>query len=265
LYAENLRSAIPDDLTNADIEFFIGIIDVVDNIWLKARLADIVWFKKSPPDPKFACIAIDAYRFISLDFKTWVHGGRECWERAIRLAQMLKSGAGNRLGQIEREIVDSFNIATLQDDPLRFATILKQNKLGRGNSVDIAQKLETFAHEQENIFHACEYFAASEEWYSMAPDRNKAAKVTAAHAECLIKIAESATSNIVAAQYYEQAIQVYRTIPNSERDNLYVDKKISELKERLNNAGQNSIAEMGVLRRPCGILFPPYFPDVLTR
>lgn len=86
------RSVIPDDLFEADIEFFATIVAEIDDIRLRARLADLVWLKKKPRDISFALIAIDAYRAIALETETWVRDGRECWERAISLARMLKAG-----------------------------------------------------------------------------------------------------------------------------------------------------------------------------
>lgn len=72
------RSVIPDDLTDADILFFAEIVDAVDDIWLKARLADLAWLKRKPRDVAFALTAIDAYRSIPLDTETWIRGGHEC-------------------------------------------------------------------------------------------------------------------------------------------------------------------------------------------
>lgn len=106
------RSVVPDDLPDADILFFAEIIDVVDDDWLKARLSDLVWLKGKPRNTAFALKAIDAYRCLSLDTDTWIHGGRDCWPRAISLARMLKGGAGDRLERMEATIVVAFNAAT---------------------------------------------------------------------------------------------------------------------------------------------------------
>src|SRR5688572_18676049 len=94
---EGRRSVIPDDLAEADISFFAEIVDEIDDPWLKARLADLVWLKGKPRDVQFALTAIDSYRAIPLTTETWVRGAHECWERAISLALMLKAGAGDRL------------------------------------------------------------------------------------------------------------------------------------------------------------------------
>lgn len=123
------RSVIPDDLFEADIEFFASIVADIDDIRLKARLADLVWLKKKPRDVSFALTAIDAYRAIPLDTETWIRDGRECWERAIRLARMLKAGAGGRVAQMEASIIAAFNGAEANDGflGLWLADLLKSN------------------------------------------------------------------------------------------------------------------------------------------
>lgn len=109
------RSVVPDDFHDADILFFGEIVDAVDDDWLKARLSDLVWLKGKPRNTAFALKAIDAYRGLSLDTDTWIHGGRDCWPRAISLARMLKGVAGDRLAQMEAKIVVAFNAATRAD------------------------------------------------------------------------------------------------------------------------------------------------------
>ena len=163
------RSVIPDDLPDADITFFAEIVDAVDDNWLKARLSDLLWLKGKPRNTAFALKAIDAYRCLPLDTDTWLHGGRECWPRAISLARMLKAGAGDRLQQMEASIVTAFNAAKRDDGflGLWLADLLKSNGLGRAHRADVARKLEALAREfdsEGDLHRAREYFSASAEW-----------------------------------------------------------------------------------------------------
>jgi hypothetical protein len=254
------RSVIPDDLTDADILFFAEIVDVVDDIWLKARLADLAWLKRKPRDVTFALTAIDAYRSIPLDTETWIRGGRECWERAISLARMLKAGAGDRLEQMEASIIASFNSATRQDGflGLWLADLLKSNGLGRPHQAYIAQKLETLALEfdgEGDLHRAREYFSASADWYKSVPDESKAAEMTTSVAEGWVKeaIAQVSSDNpsqMVAASFYENAIQTYRTIPRAERTAYRVDERVAELRAHLNESGEKALDEMGLISTP---------------
>lgn len=254
------RSVIPEDLHDADILFFAEIVDVIDADWLKARLSDLVWLKGKPRNTAFALKAIDAYRSLPLETDTWIHGGRDCWSRAISLARMLKGGAGDRLEQMEATIVVAFNAVTRAGGflGLWLADLLKSNGLGRSHRVDVAMKLEALAHEfdgEGDLHRAREYFSAAADWHKAIPDEVKAAEMTVAVAEGWVKeaIARSASespSHMVASSFYENAIQVYRTIPRAERATHRVDERVSELRARLNESGERSLGEMGLLRTP---------------
>lgn len=256
----NRRSVIPDDLIEADIQFFAEIVDAVDDIWLKARLADLAWLKRKPRGVAFALTAIDAYRSIPLDTETWIRGGQECWERAISLARMLKAGAGDRLKQMEVSIVASFNAATRQDGFLGYwlADLLKTNGLGQLHRNDIAQKLESLAREfdgESDMHRARVYFSASSDWYRTIPDEAKAAEMMASVAEGWVKgaIAQVSSDNPshgVAASFYENAIQTYRTIPRAERTAYRVDERIAELRAHLNESGEKALGEMQLISTP---------------
>ena len=254
------RSVIPDDLPDADITFFAEIVDAVDDNWLKARLSDLLWLKDKPRNTAFALKAIDAYRCLPLDTDTWLHGGRECWPRAISLARMLKAGAGDRLQQMEASIVTAFNAAKRDDGFLRLwlADLLKSNGLGRAHRADVARKLEALAREfdsEGDLHRAREYFSASAEWCRAIPDEAKAAEMTVAVAEGWVKEAAARTksespSHMVAASFYENAIQTYRAVPRTERSKHRVDERIAELRAHLNDSGERALGEMGLIQTP---------------
>lgn len=44
---EGRRSLIPDDLSESDIAFYAEVVDEINDAWLKARVADLVWLKSS--------------------------------------------------------------------------------------------------------------------------------------------------------------------------------------------------------------------------
>lgn len=254
------RSVIPDDLTGSDFEFFSAVIDSTDDVWLKARLADLCWLKQTPRLVDDALAAIDAYRTIPLDAETWVRGGRECWERAISLARMLKAGAGDRLQQMEAAILVAFDAAICQDGflGLWLADLMRANGMARACRTDVASRLDSLAREFDgkgDLHRAREYFSAASDWYRISADESKAAAMTALVAEGWVKEAiartsSSAPSHMVAASFYENAIQTYRTIPGAERAAHRVDERIAELRSHLNNSGEKALGEMGVISTP---------------
>jgi hypothetical protein len=254
------RSAIPEDLSDTDITFLSEIVDGIDDPWLKARLADLVWIRKRPRDVSFALMAIDSYRSIPIDPETWVFDGQECWERAIHLARMLNAGSGDRLKKIEETVIRAFELATRQDGflVLGLVGLLFDNGLSRDKWPIIAQKLESLAREFDNgsdLHSAREFFKASAKWFKAAGDNAKFAEMTVAVAESFVKEAEARIesdkpSHMAAASFYEDAIQTYRTIPRSERPIHRVDERLKELQLRLNESGTRALDEMGIISAP---------------
>jgi len=254
------RSALPEDFQQSDMELFSLVAEEIDDIWLQARLADLGWLLASPRSAKHALLAIDAYRRIPLDTQTWVHGGRECWERAISLTQMLRAGAGERMKEIEAAITSAFEVAKSEDGflALWLADLLRTNHLASGKGTDIAKRLESLARNfdvEGDLHRAREFFAASAEWFQQAGDAAKTAEMTVFVAEGWVKeavarISSDKPSHMVAASFYENAIQTYRSIPRSERAAHGVDERIAELLKSLKQAGERSLDEMGVISSP---------------
>jgi len=260
LVMEGRRSIIPDDLSESDVAFFSQVVDAADDPWLKARLADLTWLRQTKRNVRFALAAIDAYLAIPLDAETWVRGGRECWARAIQLARMLKGGAGDRVAEIEATILKVFESATKHDGflGLWLADLLKSNGLGRTQRAPIAQKLETLAGEFDadgDLHRAREYFSAGAKWFKLAGDEAKAATMTVCEAEGWVKeavarVSSTNPSHMVAATFYENAIQIYRTIPSAERTPHRVDERLAELRAHLSESGEKSLGEMGLVSSP---------------
>ncbi|MGX5729702.1 DUF4209 domain-containing protein [Pseudoxanthomonas beigongshangi] len=254
------RSSIPDDLTKEDVAFFAQIVDEIDDARLKARIADLVWLLAKPREVRFALIAIDSYRAIPLDAETWVRDGRECWNRAIGLSRMLRQAAGDRLQEIETAILAALLPVVAEDGYLALwlAEVLKSNRLGRGHHPQVAEKLETLARQFEgagDLHRAVDHWRAASGWFLLAGNNEKAAEATVAVAECLVKqavarISSDSPSHMAAASSYEEAIQVYRTIPRAERARYRVDDRIIELRTLLNESGEQSLGEMGIIRSP---------------
>lgn len=254
------RSSLPEDFQEPDVALLAQFSEEVEDIWLQARLADLVWLLLKPRSPKHALLAIDAYRQMPLDTEIWVHDGRECWERAISLCRMLGAGAGERISEIEVAIVAAFNGAKSKNGFLTFwlADLLITHRLGRDQGVDIAGKLETMARDFDlkgDLHHAREYFDAAAKWFQQSGNRAKAAEMTVSLAEGWVKeavarISSEQPSHIVAASFYENAIQIYRSIPRSERSAHRVDERMAELHKQLNETGSRSLDEMGVITSP---------------
>ena len=217
------RSAIADDFTDSEIDFFAKISDTIDNPFLKGRLADLVWHRRVPRDIGFALAAIDSYKQIPLNVATWFRGGEQCWQRAIGLSRMVGKAAGENLNQIESSMIEALKLATTQDGFFihRLADTLMSSGFGKSHSTIVAEKLESLASEFDasGDFHASEsFYNASAKWFKHSGDNEKSTDMTVAEAEAFVNEATARLSSDkpsygVAASFLEDAVQVYRSIP----------------------------------------------------
>ena len=254
------RSSLPEDFLESDVALLAQFSEEVDDVWLQARLADLAWLLLNPRSPKYAQLAIDAYRQISLDTETWISGGRECWERAINLCKMLKGGAGERINEIEAAIIAAFEGAKTEDGflALWLADLLSTNRLGNDKRLNIAGKLEAMARDFDlagDLPRAREFFGAGAKWFQQSGNESKAAEMTAFVAEGWVKeaiarMSSEQPSHMAAASFYENAIQTYRSIPRGERAAHRADERMAELHKHLSETGAKSLDEMGVITSP---------------
>lgn len=254
------RSSLPIDFQQTDVDLFAAFAEEVDDPWLQARLADLVWLLIRPRNPKYALLAIDAYRKLPLDAETWIHGSRECWQRAISLTLMLRAGAGDRLNEIEAALIKALENSGNQDGYLALwlSDTLATYRLGRNHRLAIATKLEIMARAFDvngDLYRARDYFDAASKWFQWIDNIAKAAEMTACLAEGWVKeavarLSSEQPSNMAAASFYENAIQTYRNIPRSERNTHRVDERIVELHKHLSDAGTKSLDEMGSIKSP---------------
>ncbi|WP_416140471.1 DUF4209 domain-containing protein [Halomonas sp. HK25] len=252
------RSALPEDLGDDEIAFLSSIYCELGDLKLKARIADLVWLVAKPRDPQAATAAIDAYKHIPITTESWVRDGRECWDRAIQLCLMLRAGAGDRLQEIEQALLKGLLGSTVDDGylPIWISDLLDKHRLGKDRHQYVASHLEALAKtyaESGNIQRSRDLFEGAEQWHTRAGNHEKAAEMTVFCAEAWANEAigrqssDSAPSHMVAASFYENAIQKYRAVPKAYREAHNVDARIAELRTELNKAGERSLEEMGVI------------------
>ena len=223
-------------------------------------MADLVWYKKLPKDINSALAAIDSYKQLPMNADIWFFDGQACLQRAISLCQMIRTAAGNRLTEIETAVIDGINASTVEDGFLSnsLADSLLVNGLGNNHATSIGSKLESLAREFETSgdFHASRsFFDASSKWFSNAGEEMNAIEMTVASAKALVKEAEARLSSDkpshgVAAMFLEDAVQTYRTIPGSHREQHQVDQRIQELRLLITEYGQLALEEMTTVSSP---------------
>ena len=250
---------LPEGVTEAEIAFFAEIVDEIDDHWLKAHLAHLVWHYQRPRNIKFALDAIDSYRSIPLDVETWVWAN-EFWDRAIRLALSIKKSGHRHLLDIEDDIIQKLESATCEGRYFgrELVKLLESNKLEKNRATKIATKLESMAlgFESDNKHSvAADYYQAAADWFELADDTAKFVEMILRKAESLAKKGDERLSSeepscLVAAHFYEIAIDTLHwlkeksKIAKSELSTYQVDERIDELmlrQEELLNQGIREI------------------------
>ena len=245
------RSVIPDDFQEADIVFFVEVIPAIEDPWLKGRLADLVWLKKR--DFQLALTAVDSYRSMPLDSETWMDAGRDCWKRATSLILSLGKGAGNRQAEMSIKLLETFRTGTEESSHhcLELANLLESYSLENDQQIAIATRLCSLARNYESsgdFFTAYHYFQSSADWFRTSGDEENSTSMTIMMAESQCqeaakRVSAESPSHLAATTFYEEAIQIYRTIPKTKRT-PQVEARIAELQSLLNRSGLESLNEM---------------------
>ena len=251
----NERGIIPEDYSESDITFFANIVNLIDNTWLRARIADLVWTVERSKRFPFALIAIDSYMELPLEVETWRHEVRDCWERAVVLAKMLGQGSGDRLRKLH-----DISVETLMSDDelaLDMSRILKDHELySTDKAEDIANRLERVGDRFQDgavptdLYHSEALFKASKNWFNVAENKQKSAGLTVKIAEIWVLIAAGGQHEMVVAAHLEHAIRELQNVPTEFRDQYKVEQRIYGLRKQHNEASKNSLSEMVAVTTP---------------
>jgi len=246
----NSRSAILEDFTEQDLEFFESILDEITDCRLKSRMADILWILKIPKNIKFLEIAVNEYSKISLEPKSLNQFNIDALERAIRLSR-LSEITKNQYAEILNKILECFNKAEPTDQYycLRMSYLLDIAELNRKLQPSVAEKLENFADTfaKENKFMAAiDYYQESQKWHKKLKNSRKIAEIALKIANILIEKAKE-SSAISSKIDLEQALKELRSIPAKDRNELGIDQKIDEIRKLIGQNNQDIINEMSLI------------------
>lgn len=254
-FQEGRRSALPDDFTEEELIFFEEILNDVNDPWLKARLADLLWLLRKPKNPEHAKVAIDSYISQPIYDETWHRDVNDCWERAARLCMQIKDF--DRLNAIKSRLFTAFcsEYPRSKYMTLWIADLLDKLKIDN----DLKEEIASFLIEKANAlkgdgdFHSARsYFELASKKYKQCSDENGWLKSLVAISECFELEADSRSggSNMVANSFYENAIQAYRRIPAKHREAYGVDEKIRVIRDKITASGKASLDEMGMVSTP---------------
>ncbi|TXL13987.1 hypothetical protein BMR04_13815, partial [Methylococcaceae bacterium HT3] len=242
----NLPFLTPDSFTQDALVFFEEILPVVDNMWLKARLADLLWLCKKKGNVDHAKIAVNAYISHSIDSGNWHIDVSDCFHRAIILCKKINYKDGSK--EIKNKLYTSFQ----KDSPMcgSLAQLLLLNELDIKSNcrVNIVNRLITLG---QKLSESGDYLG-SIDYFDLAEKEQKNEDESEG-LNCLLFIADSnekqgdirsSDSQSVAKYFYEETLKYYLKIPNKYREELGVQKKIITIRDKIEISGKNAPAQM---------------------
>ena len=250
------RSAIPSDFSAEELDVLGQFVAHVDEPWLRARLADLVWFQQRPRKGDMLLTAVDAYRLMPLTRELWLAGSEDAWRRGLSLARMAGQGASTASQEMEAAL-----LRVLDDDDadprfkLSVAQLVLETGFAETRQLSIAEDLVEMgmrAGAAGDGFLARDAFSLARHFFKRQRNEIRRADMGAAIAESWVadakaKIAGDAPGNTVAASFFENAIQAFRTVPRSERVRLNTEARLREVQVQLGEAGARAVSEMGTV------------------
>ena len=257
---EIARSVIMDHLRHTGTAAFEDLFSATENQLVRARVSDFLWMAHTPRNPKFALDAIDSYRAVQLTTESWFKDADTCWRRALILARLLGQGASDRWSEMESSLLELLRNASAENGLFasKLADIMKTYRLASHQENEVAERLEQIAKEledTEDYFFARRYYSDAGMWFRDADDQEKWIEMTITEAETWVKEATARLlsdnpSNMVATDYYQSAVQVYRNIPREHREPRQLDERMEEILELHREASWKSQDEMTTVEMP---------------
>ncbi|MFW0883660.1 DUF4209 domain-containing protein [Candidatus Acidulodesulfobacterium sp. H_13] len=240
------RTTLPEDFSEENIIFFESIVEICENIKLKARIADILWLLREKDRFNYLKIALSAYGKFCLAHDEISLDSAGGFERAIRLSLATKQP----LEDLRAILLNNFDVAKVENKYhcIRLNYLLSISKIDKGEYANIIKKLDNFAKEflsKDDWYVAREYFQAIHEWYKKSDDKENANKTTIEIAETFANKAQGGKdSQIATGSLYENALQEYRSISAYHKDKLQIDKRINELYQKMSYVNKLSLGDM---------------------
>lgn len=262
-FRPNGEATVLDMFTDRDFAFFEVILPEIESPLLRSRIADLVWLKKRS-GAEMGLQALDAYSSVSLEPRAWFNTTKACYTRAIDLAIMLKTAAGDRLEEIKTALFAAFQASDTSDAFFggSLAEFIIEKGLADAAETDIlVSHLDTLAHEfqVQNDCHAVRiYREAARKCYIYKDDKLKAAEMRSLEAEAWVVEAEARMvgedrSFTAAASCFENAVKLLMGIPRREREALNLNDKIVELRGKMAEMSSRAPEEMQRFSTPINL------------
>jgi hypothetical protein len=239
------------------IDLFDAILPELDDPLIRARVADILWLVRRPRRKLCDAItAIDAYRSTPLDADSWfLCDGKNCWRRALVLALQIGEPGASRVEEMKDALFSAITRQLREGDagPSMIETLLEY-KLAQDNILDLAEclveranrTLETVA--DNRFFLTRHYLTLAKRCFGLKQNHERCADVDCAISEAFASEAQARLSgahpsHVVAASFYENAVQALLPIPKRLRAARGVDEKLRNLRQTQRDVAQRSMGD----------------------
>ncbi len=242
------RTMIPKDLTDSELDALSDFLSEVDNPWLQARVADVLWVRRK--GPQYWRAALDAYRILVDSAIRTSHEARELTSRALALARVFDLDTWRLM--IE-ELVDRF----LNEEIGGAMDGLDLFGLFSGFLKSIERREEVITHliglgdrafEDQSFFIARDCWVAAREQLRVLRRLEDEYRLTHRIADSLLAEARHRGvpdgNEMVSGHFIREALAEYTELPRSYRKEQGIESQIVELRKELGMVGREVVQSM---------------------
>lgn len=245
--AKGARTCMPEDITEAEMDFFISILDKIANKMLKARMADILWFRKYKKKIEYPKIVINIYLSIDFDDPKFFEN-LLIWRRGLYLATQINDSTS--LSAFSKKSVDYLFNTNFNNDAcfLRFTEMLRSFKLCSDNSTAMIAHLIQWGEELQknnNFLLAEQYYNEASLWILQTQkDSNKYTELQIKRVSAYIDAAEKAENGLSSGSNYESALKILRSLERKQREQFFSLEQENKLIQNIRKSGKFALSEM---------------------
>lgn len=229
------RSAVVDDLSDEELDALAEIISDITDSEMRARIADVLWLRKS--DYHFAETAIDSYLGSAkvLEHPEHLTACEDRIERALRLATSLGTNGKKFklvISHIEH-VLDKYhgeNPLYLSDKFMRLLLEFEQGDATKYS--ELSEKLAKRAETNGNMELARSCWETNAKWHKKAGDSKKEETARIKGAETYVQSAEAAmdrSNRIAGSLHMRRAIEAYRRISGTKERREQLHRRLLEI------------------------------------
>ena len=222
------RSPLPADLGEDHVRLLATVAPLVDNVPMRARIADVAWSYGDRKDLSLLSEAIDAYRAVPLQPEIWHMSGRASWQRALDLAQSRGRAEDARLGQMVQTLIDTVTNGVTS---YGFMLVDLSELISRYGRLDIPTRHSLGEHfvqlaagiSNRNTRLARHFERAARQWFLSSNDEAAADDAMSRIAslyenEAQQRLAGGDGAALAAGLFLEKAIATIRELPRKYRE-----------------------------------------------